>query len=166
MAVQSFYILRCWRILGRQWLYIIPYLVLWLAAAGSGLSIAALFSPAKRVKDLAYKQKIARTSEAHNSVFTTVWNVVWTAAAPPLVVMLVVIIDGYMVPDNGHTWATFFTDLSGKVYALSLMITLTGRGCVRRKFSNANVGRVSSGESAIRGITYSVHVFRDATGRQ
>ncbi|KAG8694324.1 hypothetical protein FRC09_009914 [Ceratobasidium sp. 395] len=67
-----------------------------------------------------------RTSKAHNGVFTTIWNVIWTAAAPPLAVMLVVMVDGYMVPDSDHGWATFFTNLSGKVYALSIMITLAG----------------------------------------
>ncbi|KAG9083602.1 hypothetical protein FRC07_013867, partial [Ceratobasidium sp. 392] len=40
------------------------------------------------------------------------------------------------------------------------------RGYVRRKLLDAKVGRASSGGSAVRGITYSVHVFRDSVGHE
>ncbi|KAG8682167.1 hypothetical protein FRC08_015147 [Ceratobasidium sp. 394] len=45
------------------------------------------------------------------------------------------------------------------------MVTLAGRGYIRQKLSEANVGRASSGASATRGITHSAHVFRDPTGQ-
>ncbi|KAG8766335.1 hypothetical protein FRC12_006946 [Ceratobasidium sp. 428] len=195
MVVQSFYILRCWRMLGRRWLCIVPYLVLWLAAAGSGFAIAGLLLPSIYTKDIADQQKITLgiwgfssfaidllmtcttvvyifqshkgTSGAHDGVFTTVWNVIWSAAVPPLVVMFAVMVAGYMIPSTAdHSWATFFADLSGKVYALSLMITLAGRGYVRKKFSDVNVGRACSGESAVRRTAYSIDVFRHPTSHE
>ncbi|KAG8691812.1 hypothetical protein FRC09_011523, partial [Ceratobasidium sp. 395] len=127
------------------------------------------------------------TSGAHDGVFTTVWNVIWvgpnahteyffahcgahaiqSAAVPPLIVMFAVMVAGYMIPSTAdHSWATFFADLSGKVYALSLMITLAGRGYVRKKFSDVNVGRACSGESAVRRTAYSIDVFRDPTSHE
>ncbi|KAG8779936.1 hypothetical protein FRC12_023685 [Ceratobasidium sp. 428] len=160
-----------------------PYLVLWLATATSGCGIATLIMLSVQVKDLANKQKITlgvwvfgsffidllmtctSTSNAHNDVFTTIWNVIWAAAAPPLAVMLVVMVDGYMVPGSDHGWATFFTNLSGKVYALSIMITLAGRGYVRQKLSDVNIGRACS-SSTTREINSSGQVFQHHTGRE
>ncbi|KAB5590956.1 hypothetical protein CTheo_5597 [Ceratobasidium theobromae] len=49
------------------------------------------------------------------------------------------------IPGSDHSIATFFAEISGKIYALSLMITLAGRGYVRQKLSEVNIGRMSSG---------------------
>ncbi|CAE6438956.1 unnamed protein product [Rhizoctonia solani] len=182
ILVQGFYIMRCWRILGRRWLHISPYLVLWLLAAGSSLAMSVLNSTQSRSENISEKQKITlgvwafssfavdllmtittgyylyktRTgsSQHHRSVFFTAWNIIWAAAVPPMALIIIVIIDGYMVPNSDHGAATFLTDLSGKIYALSLMITLTGRGYVRQKLSEVNIGRMSSGGT---GPTRSVH---------
>ncbi|CEL53544.1 hypothetical protein RSOLAG1IB_06399 [Rhizoctonia solani AG-1 IB] len=176
ILVQGFYILRCWRILGRRWVYISFYLVLWLVAAGSSLALSALNSTQSRSENISEKQKITlglwafssfavdllmtittgyylyktRTgsSQYHRGVFFTAWNVIWAAAVPPMALIIVVIIDGYLIPNSDHGVATFLTDLSGKIYALSLMITLTGRGYVRQKLSEVNIGRLSSGGTA------------------
>ncbi|CAE6462700.1 unnamed protein product [Rhizoctonia solani] len=85
------------------------------------------------------------SSQYHRSVFLTAWNVIWAAAVPPMALTIAVIIDGYLVPGSDHGVATLLTDLSGKIYALSLMVTLTGRGYVRQKLSEVNIGRMSSG---------------------
>ncbi|KAH7338200.1 hypothetical protein B0J17DRAFT_415079 [Rhizoctonia solani] len=171
--VQAFYILRCWRILGRRWLYILPYLALWMIAAGSSFTMSVLNSNKSHGDNQSNKQRITlglwafsslladllmtlttgfylyktRTgsSHYHRSVFFTAWNVIWAAAVPPMALIIAVIIDGYLIPESDHGVATFLTDLSGKVYALSLMITLAGRGYVRQKLSEVNIGRMSSG---------------------
>ncbi|CAE6418536.1 unnamed protein product [Rhizoctonia solani] len=164
--VQAFYILRCWRILGRRWLYILPYLTLWAIAAGSSFTMSVLNSDKSRGNNQSSKQRIAlglwafsslvvdllmtittgfylyktRTgsSHYHRSVFFTAWNVIWAAAVPPMALIIA-------ISESEHGVATFLTDLSGKIYALSLMITLAGRGYVRQKLSEVNIGRMSSG---------------------
>ncbi|CAE6512523.1 unnamed protein product [Rhizoctonia solani] len=88
------------------------------------------------------------SSGYHQSVFFTAWNVIWAAAVPPMALIVAVIIDGYLIPSSDHEVATFLADLSGKIYALSLMITLAGRGYVRQKLSEVNIGRMSSGDTA------------------
>ncbi|CUA71227.1 hypothetical protein RSOLAG22IIIB_04531 [Rhizoctonia solani] len=180
--VQGFYILRCWRILGRRWLYILPYITLWLLATVGNFAISVLNSNGLRSDNESEKQRIAlglwafsslivdllmtittgfylyktRTgdqclllfSNNNLSVFFTAWNVIWAAAVPPMALIVAVIIDGYLIPSSDHEVATFLADLSGKIYALSLMITLAGRGYVRQKLSEVNIGRMSSGGTA------------------
>ncbi|CAE6534985.1 unnamed protein product [Rhizoctonia solani] len=94
------------------------------------------------------------SSHYHKSVFLTAWNVIWAAAVPPMALIIAIIVDGYLIPDSDHGVATFLMDLSGKIYALSLMITLAGRGFVRQKLSEVNIGRMSSGGA---GPSRSIH---------
>ncbi|CAE7191851.1 unnamed protein product [Rhizoctonia solani] len=174
--VQGFYILRCWRILGRRWLYILPYLSLWLLATGANFAMSVLNSNEIDSDNKSDRQRIAlglwafsslvvdflmtittgfylyktRTGSSgyHQGVFFTAWNIIWAAAVPPMALIVAVIIDGYLISESDHGVATFLADLSGKIYALSLMITLAGRGYVRQKLSEVNIGRMSSGGTA------------------
>ncbi|KAJ1305250.1 hypothetical protein OPQ81_000278 [Rhizoctonia solani] len=66
------------------------------------------------------------SSHYHKSVFFTAWNIIWAAAMPPMALMIAVVIDGYLIADSEHEVATFLADISGKLYALSLMITIAG----------------------------------------
>ncbi|CAE6450325.1 unnamed protein product [Rhizoctonia solani] len=176
LFVQAFYMLRCWKILGRRWLYILPYLALWSLANGGNFAMSVLNSNELRSDNQSSRQRIALglwafsslvvdllmtittgfylyktrkgSSGYHQSVFFTAWNVIWAAAVPPMALIVAVIIDGYLIPDSEHEVATLLADLSGKIYALSLMITLAGRGYVRQKLSEVNIGRISSGGTA------------------
>ncbi|KAJ1304108.1 hypothetical protein OPQ81_008510 [Rhizoctonia solani] len=94
---------------------------------------------------------------AHDGIFSTVWQILWVSVTPPLILMIVIIIDGYLAPGSptavsaivvGMTGNTichpiFVNDIanyqynSAKFFALSLMINLVGQGHIREKFERS-----------------------------
>ncbi|CAE6517054.1 unnamed protein product [Rhizoctonia solani] len=77
----------------------------------------------------------ARTGlPAHNGIFCTVWQVLWTSVIPPFILMTVIIIDGYVTPGSPSEVSRFTVAITAKFFALSLMINLIGQGYVREKF--------------------------------
>ncbi|CAE6411583.1 unnamed protein product [Rhizoctonia solani] len=77
----------------------------------------------------------ARTGlPAHNGIFCTVWQVLWTSIIPPFILMTIVIIDGYVTPGSPSEVSWFTVAIIAKFFALSLMINLIGQGYVREKF--------------------------------
>ncbi|CUA77754.1 hypothetical protein RSOLAG22IIIB_06761 [Rhizoctonia solani] len=73
----------------------------------------------------------------HNSVFRTIWQVTWVSAAPPPILMIVAIINGYIINKIAHPVTAMTVDMTGKSYALSLMITIAGRGYIRSQLDNS-----------------------------
>ncbi|KAG9078634.1 hypothetical protein FRC06_008269 [Ceratobasidium sp. 370] len=64
----------------------------------------------------------------HDSAFGAIWQITWASAAPPLILMIAVIVVARgTVEDSGLVayWRKFFV--------LSLMISVVGRGYIRQK---------------------------------
>ncbi|KAB5592530.1 Transmembrane protein [Ceratobasidium theobromae] len=70
----------------------------------------------------------------HKSVFSTIWQVIWASAAPPLIVMGIVIVDGYLVTNRDVSLTPISAAMTAKCLVLSLMISLIGQGYIRRQF--------------------------------
>ncbi|QRV76879.1 hypothetical protein RhiJN_19724 [Ceratobasidium sp. AG-Ba] len=69
----------------------------------------------------------------HDSAFSAIWQITWASAAPPLILMIAVIIEARGVKGLSHTEVIFVADMTGKFFVLSLMISLVGRGYIRQK---------------------------------
>ncbi|QRW05774.1 hypothetical protein RhiLY_04773 [Ceratobasidium sp. AG-Ba] len=69
-----------------------------------------------------------------DSVSSTVWQVIWASAVPPLVIMAIPIVNQFLVDSPIHPVTVFPVAMSGKFFVLSLMISVVGRGYIREKF--------------------------------
>ncbi|CAE6537424.1 unnamed protein product [Rhizoctonia solani] len=98
----------------------------------------------------------------HSNVFTAVWTVLWvsssrlflarvclTSAAPPLILMFIAIVDGYMTKLPSHPSLIVAVDIAGKFFVLSVMINLCGRNLIQEKLSRS--AKTQSGNSRNQG---------------
>ncbi|KAG8728370.1 hypothetical protein FRC12_021798 [Ceratobasidium sp. 428] len=72
----------------------------------------------------------------HDSAFSAIWQITWASAAPPLILMIAVIIEARGIKGLSHTKVIFVADMTGKFFVLSLMISLVGRGYIRQKLND------------------------------
>ncbi|KAG8709643.1 hypothetical protein FRC08_018202, partial [Ceratobasidium sp. 394] len=176
-SVQGFFLFRCWCIFRRRLLCIVPFLVLFVAAAVSGL-LTAIYHMESSTVDVTYELVLAgsvhdhyecalcsfqcwywlfisvgslamvylyrsRTGFGeHNSAFSAIWQITWdltahnytqVSAAPPLILMIAVIVVARGIQGLSQTQVIFVADMTGKFFVLSLMISLVGRGYIRQK---------------------------------
>ncbi|KAG8746953.1 hypothetical protein FRC12_014177 [Ceratobasidium sp. 428] len=163
-SVQGFFIFRCWCILRRQWSLILPFVLLHMAAVGSGTAMAiysmkslkmnvghkanAAFSVwiicvflldlSMTATTIAYIYRSRTGHDEHEHVLNTIWQVTWASAAPPFLLMVAVIVEGHIGDGLAHPGAIFLSDMTGKLFILSLMITLVGRGHIRQKLEQVS----------------------------
>ncbi|KAG9128153.1 hypothetical protein FRC07_004265 [Ceratobasidium sp. 392] len=70
----------------------------------------------------------------YKSVLNTLWQVIWASAAPPLVITVIPLINQFVARSFIDPLTIFPVALTGKLFLLSLMISLIGRGYIREKF--------------------------------
>ncbi|KAG9122862.1 hypothetical protein FRC07_000585 [Ceratobasidium sp. 392] len=70
----------------------------------------------------------------HKGIFNTVWQVIWASAAPPLVITAIPLVNQFIARSLIDPLTIFPVALTGKLFLLSLMISLVGRGYIREKF--------------------------------
>ncbi|CAE6438134.1 unnamed protein product [Rhizoctonia solani] len=95
----------------------------------------------------------------HNGLFKIVWQVTWVSAALPPILMVILSINGYIVNNLTHPITVTAADLMGaymryllaefnltsptrnlgKVYTLSLMITIAGKGLIRARLDGSSL---------------------------
>ncbi|KAF8699343.1 Cytochrome c oxidase assembly protein CtaG/Cox11, partial [Rhizoctonia solani] len=153
-AIQMFFIRRCWRIFKQMWIPMIPFGALWIAAFVPGGAYAyPLVSIATNelakvsfeyiqgdsqtpILTLAVQiQSKVHSSKEYSNVFLIVWAVMWTSAAPPLILMAIAIIDEYMVKGSSNPTFIITVDITGKFFLLSVMINLCGRNLVQERLN-------------------------------
>ncbi|KAJ1306371.1 hypothetical protein OPQ81_007377 [Rhizoctonia solani] len=162
-TVQAFFIHRCWRIYRQRILPTLPLLVLWLASLVSATMIGAyltlspgsgadnrmaqlsalvmiwvisslLFDLVTTSTTVVYLCRVRISSNGGRSILSTVWNVIWASAAPPLVLMFITLVDYYMIPHSPGVVGSLAVAMSAKFFVLSLMINLVGQEYIRRQF--------------------------------
>ncbi|KAJ1310795.1 hypothetical protein OPQ81_009315 [Rhizoctonia solani] len=162
-SVQLFFIFRCWRIYKQRVLFVLPLLALWLTGFIPGLFLGyylveslkkSTLEPASialavwifssfvlelcvTITTVVYLFRTRTGLPEHNNVFKTVWQVTWVSAALPPILMVIVIINGYIVNNLGHPVTAVTVDMTGKAYALSLMLSIVGRGYIRAQLDNS-----------------------------
>ncbi|KAG8737505.1 hypothetical protein FRC11_001995, partial [Ceratobasidium sp. 423] len=72
-----------------------------------------------------------------------------TSAAPPLILMFIAIVDGYMTELPSHPSLIVAVDIAGKFFVLSVMINLCGRNLIQEKLSQS--AKAQSGHSRNQG---------------
>ncbi|CAE6440998.1 unnamed protein product [Rhizoctonia solani] len=79
--------------------------------------------------------------KAHSNVFAAIWTILWASAAPPLIVMFIAIIKGYMTNGSSHPGLIITIDMTaifaGKFFVLSVMINLCGRNLIQEQLSQS-----------------------------
>ncbi|KAG8688970.1 hypothetical protein FRC12_016375 [Ceratobasidium sp. 428] len=161
-SVQAFFISRCWRIFQRRLLPVLPFLALHLTSIISGTIIIvylaqgatpnsahqrhitfAIWVISLFLLDLSttttttvylYRSYAGFSEYDHRGIYNTVWQVIWTSAAPPLVITSIPLINQFVSPSLVDPLTIFPIALTGKFFLLSLMISLVGRGYIREKF--------------------------------
>ncbi|KAG8739329.1 hypothetical protein FRC12_016361 [Ceratobasidium sp. 428] len=71
----------------------------------------------------------------HDGIFNAVWQVIWASAAPPLLIMTVPVVAQFLNLGPWHPAILVPAGMSGKLFLLSLMISVLGRGYIREKLS-------------------------------
>ncbi|CAE6506838.1 unnamed protein product, partial [Rhizoctonia solani] len=178
--VQAFFIHRCWKIYQQRSLATIPLILLWITSLVSAIMIGGYAAqsltrpPSEATPELnvssllAERQEIAQIAatlsvpivyffcarkdlNARPSILAIVWQVLWASATPPLVLVIISIVDVYMIPgspgitgvvaigmmgtvNNIPHYAPRTYQVIGKVYVLSLMINIVGQGYIRQQF--------------------------------
>ncbi|CUA77968.1 hypothetical protein RSOLAG22IIIB_12948 [Rhizoctonia solani] len=157
---QAFFIHRCWRIFNKRMVLIAPYVAGLIVSIISG-ALIGLFSAGvipstpheidvvvgiwafsgftldlcMTLTTIIYLYKLRSDHNDRDNVFLTVWLIhkhFKSSAAPPLFLMGLVIFDLYILPETLLPSA-LAAALIEKFLLLSLMITLTGQGYVRRQ---------------------------------
>ncbi|QRW18140.1 cytochrome oxidase assembly factor [Rhizoctonia solani] len=156
-TTQMFFIRRCWRIFEKRWIPMIPFGALWIAAFVPGVCLGAYAYPLVSIAtnelvkvSFEYIQGGGQTpiltlpvqiqlkvhfSKEYSNVFLIVWAVMWTSAAPPLILMAIAIIDEYMVKGSSNPAFIITVEITGKFFLLSVMINLCGRNLVQERFN-------------------------------
>ncbi|CAE6442586.1 unnamed protein product [Rhizoctonia solani] len=161
-SVQAFFAYRCWRIYHQRILPMIPFLLLWLVSFVSAIVMGAflarpighrpdnaapqifistiwvisslLFDLITTSSTIAYLYRVRTDLNANRNTLLVVWNVIWASAAPPFVLIVIALIDGYVVANAPGVVGVISVAMSAKFFALSLMINLVGQGYIRRQF--------------------------------
>ncbi|CAE7144957.1 unnamed protein product [Rhizoctonia solani] len=140
--VQAFFIQRCWKIYHQRILPIIPLLLLWLTSLIAAIGIGGyaikltVQGPANAINGLrvfakiwgfsslildtittfstiVYLYHIRKNLGSGHSVFVMVWQVMWTSATPPLILMVISIADGYAVSIGPRLAGAISTAMTG-----------------------------------------------------
>ncbi|KDN43370.1 hypothetical protein RSAG8_06154, partial [Rhizoctonia solani AG-8 WAC10335] len=164
-SVQAFFIQRCWKIYHQRILPTAPLLLLWLTSLVSAIAIGGYgielteHGPLNAIHGLQISSKIWGFSSlildmittfstivylhhvrknlgGSHSVFVMVWQVMWTSATPPLILMTIGIVDGYVieVSPGPRVVSVVSSAMTGKFLVLSLMINLVGQKYIREHF--------------------------------
>ncbi|KAL5633574.1 hypothetical protein ACGC1H_003904 [Rhizoctonia solani] len=122
-SIQVFFTHRCWKMFGKRILPIIPFLLLLLVSFVSGIMVVVCHSnltgsSTARNKDVAlavctgssfaldllmtattivFLYRTRTGLSEHAGLFTAIWQVMWASAVPPLVLMSITLINGYIV---------------------------------------------------------------------
>ncbi|CAE6457875.1 unnamed protein product [Rhizoctonia solani] len=80
----------------------------------------------------------------HDGLFNAVWRVMWVSAAPPLVLMTIVLVNNYFITAGPGSLTMLSTDMLAKVSTLSLMISLLGQVYIRRKFDRSRPSQLAN----------------------
>ncbi|KAG9102184.1 hypothetical protein FS749_013387 [Ceratobasidium sp. UAMH 11750] len=175
-SVQGFFLFRCWCIFRRRLLCIAPFLVLFVAAAVSGL-LTAIYHMESSAVDVTYEAQVKGLSTwilssflldlcmttttmiylyrsrtglgEHNGAFSAIWQITWVSAAPPLILMIAVIVVARGIQGLSQTQVIFVADMTGKFFVLSLMISLVGRGYIRQKLDGLSNKHVDLSDTAL-----------------
>ncbi|CAE6432331.1 unnamed protein product [Rhizoctonia solani] len=179
--VQPFFIYRCWKIYRQRLLAIIPLLLLWVVSSVSAFIIGAYISqsltrsPGQPTLGAAVSTEVwsfsslafdmittcstviyffcvSKDLNARPGILLVVWQILWASAAPPLILIIISIFDGYIIPGKsgiagviaigmmgnvGVNCSSNWQSLNlvvGKFYVLSLMINVVGQGYIRQEF--------------------------------
>ncbi|CAE6451926.1 unnamed protein product [Rhizoctonia solani] len=173
-AVQAFFMHRCWRIFEKRILPIIPFLVLFLAFFASGVMVVICGSVVTGSKEARNKSHIVavcvsssfvldllmttttiiflyRTRTGlgeHDSLFTAIWRIMWVSAAPPLVLMSIILINGYIIPSGPPPLTILSAAIIAKVSTLSLMINLLGQNHLRQRLDRSRPSQILNVDSS------------------
>ncbi|CAE6479019.1 unnamed protein product, partial [Rhizoctonia solani] len=71
---------------------------------------------------------------ARPGILSIVWQVLWASATPPLILVIISIVDGYLIPGSPGIIGVVAIVMMGKIYVLSLMINVVGQGYIRQRF--------------------------------
>lgn len=187
--VQAFFIYRCWRIFKQRVLPILPFLCFSLISFVSGTLLGVSFSrwPQRNLEQqsklsmvwvfssfaldfcttlttIIYMYRVRKSTGNHRNVISLVWQIIWASAAPPLILMLIIIVNGYIVKAVSHTAAVLSIAMTAKFFVLSLMINLVGRGYIRRQFERPGSSFLESPNTSRMIGGTSSPVFAPVTG--
>ncbi|KAG9120421.1 hypothetical protein FRC07_004090, partial [Ceratobasidium sp. 392] len=81
-----------------------------------------------------YRSCVGLGEHNHKAVFNTIWQVIWASAAPPLIITFIPLVNQFISHSIANPLTVFPIALTGKLFLLSLMISLVGRGYIREKF--------------------------------
>ncbi|KAH7341575.1 hypothetical protein B0J17DRAFT_714739 [Rhizoctonia solani] len=95
----------------------IPFVALFIAAFVPGVVLGAYVYPSLPIAD----DELSKTS-----------------ASPPLILMVIAIIDGYLIKGSPNPAFIIAVDITGKFFLLSVMINLCGRNLVQEKFNRSS----------------------------
>ncbi|CAE6375340.1 unnamed protein product [Rhizoctonia solani] len=70
-------------------------------------------------------------------VVNTYTHGIQTSAAPPLILMFVSIVDGFMIKQTSHSSLIVGADITGKFFVLSVMINLCGRNIIQEQLNQS-----------------------------
>ncbi|CAE6359078.1 unnamed protein product [Rhizoctonia solani] len=72
--------------------------------------------------------------KVNHCVLVVVWQVLWASAAPPLILVTISIVDGYLIPGSSKVVGVISIAMMGKINVLSLMINVVGQEHIRQQF--------------------------------
>ncbi|KAF8677614.1 hypothetical protein RHS04_06112 [Rhizoctonia solani] len=70
----------------------------------------------------------------HDGIFNAIWKITWASAAPPLILLTVSIINGYIIQSGSQPLNVIVGGINAKFCNLSLMVNLLGQDFIRRRF--------------------------------
>lgn len=77
---------------------------------------------------------VSKDLNARPGILLVVWQILWASAAPPLILIIISIFDGYIIPGKSGIAGVIAIGMMGKFYVLSLMINVVGQGYIRQEF--------------------------------
>ncbi|CAE6479013.1 unnamed protein product [Rhizoctonia solani] len=83
---------------------------------------------------IVYLYRVRKNLGGGHSVFVMVWQIMWTSATPPLILMVISVIDGCIVYTGPRLAGILSTALTAKFFVLSLMVNLVGQKHIREQF--------------------------------
>ncbi|KAJ1306373.1 hypothetical protein OPQ81_007379 [Rhizoctonia solani] len=161
--VHPFFVYRCWRIYRRRLLAIVPLLLLGVTSFVSAIMLGAYarqslthppngaapgvnlstgvwsfsslaFDMITTLSTIVYFFRARKDLNARQGILLAVWQILWASAAPPLILMVISIVDEYMIPSSSGVVGVVAIAMMGKFHVLSLMINIVGRGYIRQQF--------------------------------
>ncbi|CAE6458752.1 unnamed protein product [Rhizoctonia solani] len=116
------------RQLGQTYQHRVPA-VIWVISS-------LLFDLITTTSTIAYLYRVRKELSANRNTLVVVWNVIWTSAVPPFVLILIALADGCLrtATRSSGVVSIIAAAMSAKSFVLSLMINLVGQGYIRQQF--------------------------------